>query len=79
MFLWFAYVINIMLVFLTNKALFSAIFQIFDFLTQITENYAIFVICTKNYLLNLIDKYADLNWRSLSFYWFFEYYVIMTL
>ena len=48
MFLSFADVINIMLVFLTNKALFSAIFQIFVFLTQITKNYAIFVICTKN-------------------------------
>ena len=47
-FLCFADVINIMLVSLTNKAPFSAIFQIFGFLTQITKYYAIFVICTKN-------------------------------
>ena len=48
MFLGFDDVITIMLAFLANKAHFSAIFQIFSFLTQIRKDYAIFVICTKN-------------------------------
>ena len=48
MFLGFDDVINIMLAFLANKAPFSAIFQIFSFLTQIRKDFAIFVICTKN-------------------------------
>ena len=48
MFLGFDDVINILLAFLTNKAPFLAVFQIFSFLTQIRKDYAIFVICTKN-------------------------------
>ena len=49
MFLGFDDVINIMLVFLANKApFFRQSFKYLAFLTQIRKDYAIFVICTKN-------------------------------
>ena len=48
MFLDFDDVINIVLAFRTDKAHISAIFQICSFLTQIRNDYAIFVIFTKN-------------------------------
>ena len=68
MFLCFADVINIMLVFQTNKVPFSAIFETFGFLTQITKNYAIFVICTKNKIKTIwLNKNDNKKQTSRSF------------
>ena len=68
-----------MLAFLTNKAPFSAIFQIFVFLTQIRKNYVIFVICTKNEPFCENGSINILIWADeVWFYQFFGYYVIMT-
>ena len=53
-----------MLAFLTNKAQISAIFQIFGFLTQIRNNYAIFVICTKNETICEIGSINMLIWAD---------------
>ena len=48
MFLCFADVINIVLVFRTNKAHFRLFSEYLAFWLKLQKNYAIFVICTKN-------------------------------
>ena len=60
MFLGFDDVINIMLAFLTNKAHFSAIFQIFSFLTQIRKDYANFsaIFQIFSFLTQIMKDYA---------------------
>ena len=72
-------VINLMLLFWQIWFHFRAIFQKFCFFDTLYKK-----LChnwninqKENNLWHWIDKYADLSYRSLSFYWFFEYYVIM--
>ena len=83
MFLGFHDVINIVLAFLTNKAPFSAIFQILSFLTQIRKDYAMFVTCTKNETIcetgsiNMLIR-ADKACQFTDFFILHHYDVITT-